>query len=425
MLYSITSAGPVTLTPKYVNFKNFLKRISGKNIFASMKKLPRVALLIESSRTYGRSILRGIADYTRVQAAWSVFWQERELHSGIPDWLKTWKGDGIIARIENRRMARELLRLKIPVVDVLGNDRYECIPGIDTDADAVAKLAVDFFIKAGFQQIGFCGYRGIPFSDRREAAIAACLAKLNRQLLICSPKQSKYPPNHIQAIEAAGVSTQKTIAHWLRQQRFPLALIACNDVRAQQVLNACRDYQIKVPEEVAVMGVDNDDVLCSLSEPSLTSIQPDAERLGYEAAALLDRMMKGESVAPGIRQIPPLAIFERSSTDVIPVDDPILVQALRFIREQLHTRIGVKDVITTVGRSRTDLESRFRRHLKTSMHGEILRQRINRACHLLKQTDLRIEEVASRSGFNTSTHLCRLFQCHLKTTPTDYRHGNP
>lgn len=105
-----------------------------------MKPPPRVALLIESSRTYGRSILRGIAGYTRIQGGWSVFWQERELHSGIPGWLKTWQGDGIIARIENPRMARELLRLKIPVVDVLGNDRYESIPGLDTDADAVAKL---------------------------------------------------------------------------------------------------------------------------------------------------------------------------------------------------------------------------------------------------------------------------------------------
>jgi len=388
-----------------------------------MNKPPRVALLIESSRTYGRGILRGIAGYTRIHGTWSVFWQERELHSGIPGWLKGWKGDGIIARIENRRMARELLRLKIPVVDVLNNETYAHIPGFEPDEEAVARLAADFFIKAGFQTIGFCGYRGIPFSDRRGAALAAYLSKLNRHLLVFSPRQSNYPPRHIQAIEAAGVAMQKPITDWIHKQRFPLALVACNDVRAQQVLNACRDYKIKVPEEVAVMGVDNDDVLCSLSEPSLTSIQPDTERLGYEAAALLDRMMKGETFTPGLRRIPPLAIFERSSTDVIPMEDPILVQAMRFIREQLHSGIGVKDVIEKAGRSRTDLENRFRRHLKTGMHGEILRQRINRACHLLRQTDLRIEDVAIRSGFNTSTHLCRLFHCHLQTTPTAYRLG--
>ena len=141
-------------------------------VSAQMKKnFPRVALLIESSRTYGRGVLRGIARYTHVNGPWSIFSQERELHSGIPDWLKKWKGDGIIARIENRRMAGELLRLKIPVVDVLGNEKLAAIPGFDTDAEAVAKLAADFFIKAGFQEIAFCGYRGIPFSDRREAAL--------------------------------------------------------------------------------------------------------------------------------------------------------------------------------------------------------------------------------------------------------------
>ncbi len=386
-----------------------------------MKKHPCVALLIESSRTYGRGVLRGIARYTHIHGPWSIFAQERELHSGIPAWIKNWRGDGIIARIENRRMARELLRLGLPVVDVLGNEKHEGIPGFDTDAEAVARLAADFFIKAGFPEIAFCGYRGIPFSDRREQALKARLATFNRQLLVCSPRLSNYPSSHIQAIEESGVAMQKTIAGWLRQQRHPLALVACNDVRAQQVLNACREFSLKVPEQVAVMGVDNDDVLCSLSEPSLTSIQPDTERLGYEAAALLDRLMRGHRAETGIRQIPPLTMVERDSTDVIPVDDPILVRALRLIREQLTRGIGVKDVVHRAGRSRTDLEQRFRRHLKISIHGEILRQRLDRACDLLRQTDLRIDEVAGRSGCNTSAHLCRLFQRHLQTTPGHYR----
>jgi LacI family transcriptional regulator len=285
----------------------------------------------------------------------------------------------------------------------------------------VARLAAEYIIKAGFPEIAFCGYRGIPFSDRRELALKSHLALIHLTLRVCSPKRLRYPPAHIKAIEESGVATQKKIAGWLRQQRRPLALIACNDVRAQQVLNACRDFDIKVPEEVAVMGVDNDDVLCSLSDPPLTSIQPDTERLGYEAAALLDRMLRGGRPEPGIQQIPPLTIIERGSTDVIPVDDPIVVRALRLIREQLTQGIAVKDVIEKVGRSRTDLEQRFRRHLKVSIHDEILRQRLDRAGELLRQTDLRIEEVAGRSGFNTSAHLCRLFQRHLQTTPGDYR----
>lgn len=386
-----------------------------------MTTSPRVALLVESSRSYGRGVLRGIARYAHVHGPWSLFARECDCYTGIPAWLKTWQGDGIIARIENRRMAQELLRLKIPVVDVLGNPEHGAFPGFDTDAEMVAKLAADFFRKAGFQEIAFCGYRGLPFSDRREAALAACLAKLGRRLLVCSPKLPKLPLPHIQAIEESGLAMEKMTVTWLRQQRRPLALFACNDVRGQQVLDACREHGIKVPEEVAVIGVDNDDVLCSLCEPPLTSIQPDTERLGYEAAALLARLMQGQAVRPGIRQVPPVGIVERGSTDVIPVEDAIVVQALRFIRDQLTRGVAVKDVLEAIGRSRTDLENRFRRHLHTSVRGEILRQRLDRACNLLRQTDLRIEEVAARSGFNTSTHFCRLFQCHHRTTPTQYR----
>ena len=176
-----------------------------------MKSLPRVALLIESSRTYGRGVLRGIAKYTHIHGPWSVFSQERELHSGIPDWIKKWRGDGVIARIESRRMARELLKLGVPVVDVLGNEAYPGIPGFDTDAGAVARLAADFFIKAGFPEIAFCGYRGIPFSDRRELALKAYLAANHRTLRVCSPKLLRYPPPHIQATEESGVAVSTVV----------------------------------------------------------------------------------------------------------------------------------------------------------------------------------------------------------------------
>jgi LacI family transcriptional regulator len=156
--------------------------------------IPRVALLIESSRTYGRGILRGIARYAHVNGPWSIYSQERELHSGVPAWLKEWKGDGIIARIEDRRMANALLRLGHPVVDVLGNNRFEAIPGFDTDARAVAQMAADFFLQAGFARLAFCGYRGIPFSDRREAAFCERLARHGLKVRVFSSKLSSYPP---------------------------------------------------------------------------------------------------------------------------------------------------------------------------------------------------------------------------------------
>ena len=224
--------------------------------------LPRVALLIESSRNYGRGILRGIAKYVHLHGPWSCFTGERELHSGIPDWLKHWKGHGIIARIEDKHTAHALLALGRPVIDVLGNAPFEGIPAFDTDAGAVARLAADFFIQAGFRHFAFCGYRDLPFSDRRAAAFADCLAAHGYKVRVLLPPphglaaaKGGLPrlPSHIQAVEQRGVERENAIAAWLRKQPRPLALFACNDVCGQQVLNACREHGIKVPDEVAVM----------------------------------------------------------------------------------------------------------------------------------------------------------------------------
>ena len=383
--------------------------------------IPRVALLIESSRTYGRGILRGIARYAHMNGPWSVYSQERELHSGIPGWLKEWNGDGIIARIEDRRMANALLGLGHPVVDVLGNSRFEAILGFDTDAGAVAQMAADFFVRAGFGHLAFCGYRGIPFSDRREAAFCERLEKQGLEVRVFSSRLSRYPPPHIQAVEQSGLAAEKAIAGWLHKQPCPLGLFACNDVRAQQVLNACREHGVKVPEEVAVMGVDDDDVLCNLCEPPLTSIEPDTERLGFEAARRLDQMMQGKKSKVELVQIPPLRVVERGSTDVVAIGDAITVQALRFIRDHVHEGISVKDVLANAGRSRSDLEQRFRRWLKSSIRGEIIRRRMDRVCSLLCQTDLHVNEIARRAGFSTTAHLCRLFHGWLGETPTQYR----
>jgi LacI family transcriptional regulator, galactose operon repressor len=385
------------------------------------ERLLHVALLVETSRTYGRRILAGVARYAHVHGSWTLFTAERELHSGIPNWLRTWKGDGIIARVEDRRMAAALLKLGLPVVDVLGNVRFDGIPIFDTDAEAVAKLAADFFLKAGFQHFGFCGYKKIPFSERRQAAFSAYLAKKGKKILVFAPPLPRGAHSHIQAIERHGLIMVKSIAQWLKKQPRPLALFACNDVRAQQVLNACREHGIKVPEEIAVMGVDNDDVLCNLCEPPLSSIEPNAERIGYDASALLDQMMKGKSAKAFVTQIPPLRVVERVSTDAMAIEDPITVQAIRFIRDHVSEGIAVKDVLARVNRSRTDMEQRFRRWLNCSIHDEILRLRMDRARGLLRQADLNLNEISARAGFATAAHLCRLFQRHFRQTPTQYR----
>ena len=387
------------------------------------KNLPQIALLIESSRNYGRGVLRGIARYAHAHGPWSFFVQERELHSGIPKWLQHWKGDGIIARIESRRMAAQLLKLNCPVVDVLGSFRFPKVPAFDTDAAIVAKLAADFFLKAGFKHFAFSGYEGIPFSDRRAAAFAEYLGRQGKSVLEMPATPRISNASDIQATEQDGMMANQITARWLKDRPHPLAVFACNDVRAQQVLNACRHYNIRVPEEIAVMGVDNDDVLCNLCEPPLTSIEPNTDRLGYEAAALLARAMAGKEVSAQFTQIPPLRLVERASTDIITMDDLVMVEAVRFIRNEVGRGIAVKDVLAHVNRSRTDMEQRFRRWLGTSIHDHIEHQRLERVCQLLRETEYNLGEVARRSGFTTAAHLCCLFKKNFKQTPTNFRKG--
>jgi len=388
------------------------------------KRIPRVALLIESSRNYGRGILRGIARYAREQGPWSCYTQERELHSGLPEWLKGWRGDGIIARIEDRRTAARLQEFNVPVVDVLGQVRFEGIVGFDTDAAAVAKMAADFFLQAGFQNFAYSGFSGLPFSDKRSLAFAEYLAGHGKSVLVApsEPRLDSY--SHIQAMEQHGLSAQKGIAQWLKAQPKPLALFACNDVRAQQILNACREHGIRVPEEVAIMGVDNDNVLCSLCDPPLTSIEPDTEELGYQAATVLTQLMAGRSPQKWFTSLAPLRLVERTSTDTIALADPVMVEALRYIRNEVGAGIAVKDVLTHVGRSRTDLENRFRQTLNCTVHDEIFRRRMALVSRLLRETELPLRDVAGRAGFTTAAHLCRLFRLHHGVTPTKFREGS-
>lgn len=383
-------------------------------------KIPRVALLIESSRTYGRGILRGIARYAHVHGPWSFFTMERDLHGGVPPILMSWKGDGIIARIEDRRMAARLHALGCPVVDVLGQTALPGVPSFDTDAGAVAELAVSFFLKAGFQHFAYVGYPGIPFSEKRQNSFTQLLLEQGHAVKVL-PHAAGGGRKHIQAIEREGITAERAIARWLEQQPRPLAVLACNDVRAQQVLNACREHGLRVPDEIAVMGVDNDDVLCALCEPPLSSIEPDTERLGYEAAELLDCMMKGCGTAPYRTQVPPVRLIERVSTDIVAIEDPITVQAVRFIRGNVGQGIAVKDVMAHVQRSRTDLEQRFRRALKCSVRSEILRCRLERVRSLLRQTKLSLNEIAQHTGFSSAAHVCRLFQQRYHLSPTEFR----
>jgi LacI family transcriptional regulator len=387
---------------------------------ARAPRLPRVALLIESSRAYGRGLLLGIARYVREHGPWSVYSEERELQSGLPAWLRGWEGDGVIARIEDHRMARELARLGLPCVDLRG-----LLPGLpmrclDTDPRQVAHLAFLHLREQGFRQLAFCGFPGASYSDERGKCFRDFAASAGIPCAVYAPAAAvrrAFTADY----ERAGLTDENDLGRWLTGLPQPVGVMACNDIRGQQVLNACRERGLTVPGQVAVVGVDNDEVLCELADPPLTSVEPDTRRIGYEAAALLARLMRGRALAPGKVWLAPRGLVARRSTDCLAVDDPAVVAAARFIRAHACEGIRVAEVLQAVPCSRRNLELRFARWLGHSLQDEIIRVRLQRARELLAETELKLGAIAQETGFKHAEYLVVMFKDRTGTTPAAWR----
>ena len=373
-----------------------------------------VALLIETSNSYSRGVLEGIVFYGRKHERWSIFLPEQERGGNPPPWLKNWQGDGIIARIENDSTARALTRLKLPVVDVSAARRLPDIPWVETDDAAIAELAVKHLKERGFRHLGYCGDPGFNWSNWRQEVFLH-LARKEGLTVQAFQSLSRNNPDYSWTKEKSGLSK------WLKQLPKPAGILACYDIQAQKVLEVCRELNIAVPEQVAVLGVDNDRLLCELSDPPLSSIICDTKRTGYEAASLLDRMMRGEKVDSEPVLVEPLGIQTRQSTDILAINDPEIASAVRFIREQALDGIDVADVTRAVPLSRRVLESRFKKLIGRTPHEEITRVKLERIQELLKETDLSLAEIASRVGFEHVEYMSVFFRKTVGLPPGKYR----
>ncbi len=381
---------------------------------------PTVALLIETSRAYGREICLGVADYARNHGEWNFILREGDLDAGMPKWFKDWKGDGIICRLSNPELADVLGEARCPVIDTYGHIRHPSIPFIDTDADAVGAMAANFFVDAAFTSFAYCGYSNIKFSDERSEAFRRALGKQSSGLMVYrSPIERNSPDVTEREGQYPGGSPE--LVAWVASLPPHTAILACNDVRAQQLLNAAAQAGRIVPDDLAVMGVDDDQVLCELSNPRLSSIHPDARSIGYTAAHWLDAKMKGESVKYRELLIPPLRVVERSSTDIIASEDEIFVTSLRFIRDHISDGIDVNAVVDHAGRSRSYVDSRFRKILGRSVKEEIDRVRIAKSAILLSETSRSLGQIATDCGFATASHFSRIFKATHGITPGAYR----
>lgn len=374
----------------------------------------RVALIVESSMVVGRQIIRGIAEYARQVNHWSVYYEPSHIQTVLPDWLENWEGDGIIARIRNQTIAKQLTKMRLPVIDLTGNVGHTTFPLVQVNNRAIAELAATHLIEHGFRSFGFCGIRRLLWSKQRQDAFEEVLTG------------SEYAC-HVHQLSSLDSKTRYTknersqLSRWINSLPKPIGILAANDWIGQKILEACRRVGTLVPEEVAVIGVDNDEAICEISNPMLSSIIARHDRVGFCSAELLDQLMQGKAppTEPLTVGIPSIAV--RRSTDVQTIDDQDIVAAIRFIRENACNGIHIKDVASYVALSDSTLKRRFRNILGRSIHAEIMRVRMERVRELLTETEISIAQLAQVTGFDHPEYLNAIFKAQTGMTLSQFR----
>lgn len=378
---------------------------------AARGQVRRVVLLIESSRSSGRSLLRGVADYARHHGPWAFYWEPGGLEKAWPE-LKTLDADGIILRdMEN---LQSVLEYGLPAV-VVGHSRHE-VPGLAnviTDSDTIGRLAAEHLLSCGFRQFGYCGDHDAPWSVSRGESFSRRVAAENCQVSFYEGAGRRR--------FASWQAERQAMSHWLKSLPKPVGVMACNDDRGEQVIEACKSAGLSVPDEVAVIGADNDDLVCDLSDPPMSSVAINFERAGFESAAVLDRLMRGKRAPKSKILVPATHVVPRRSTDIVAMEDRQVATALRFVREHAGQVLSVPEVARAAGLSRRVLEKRFQRQLRRSVLQEIRRVRVDQICRMLVDTNRSIFEIGLALGYAGTEHLARYFRSEMNMTPLAYR----
>jgi LacI family transcriptional regulator len=377
------------------------------------RRIPHVLLLVETSVAYGRGVVEGIGQYALEHGPWSVQFQLRGVDSLPPTWLKNWRGDGIISRTISLKAAKMLKATRLPLVEMLGSDEIGAAQ-VRGDFDAMAAMAADHFLTNGLRQFAYFTYGLVPYIEDHLAAFQRIAEQRAYPLHLYGAPAIK------EVVPQWDERQRSKVARWLRSLPRPIGIFTPGDSHALQLLDICRELNIAVPEEMAILGVGNDPVICETLRPTLSSIDLDAKRIGYEAARLLDRKMAGQR-ASDIVCIPPSHVVVRQSTDVTAIDDADVVEAMRFIRDFACTGISVSRVAEEAGVSLSTLKRKFRELVGRSPKAEIMRVQIEFAKRLLAQTDRNCESVAKKAGFHSLVYFTRAFRRETGTPPNAFR----
>ncbi len=373
-----------------------------------------VALIVETSMAYGRGILSGIAQYMTAHEPWSIYVDQRGLSDPPPTWLNDWNGHGVIMRAQTNRIAKIVANLGVPAVDTQHQLKGLNVPAVISDHAAVARTVADHLLERHFKHFAFVGVERALWSRMRRDAIVEILRK---EGLVCHV----YSPISRRRFLESWEGGQQDLADWLNEMPKPLGVFAAHDLRGLCVLDACRRIRLPVPEQVAVIGVDNDETLCNLADPPLSSVKLDLERIGYQAASLLDQLMKGKKPPKKSIAIKPLGVVTRRSTDIVAISDALTAQAVQYIHQHACNGISVDKVAEHCSVSRRFMERSFNQFLGTSPHEQIVRAKLSRVKQLLIETDFPLDTIANKCGISQAAHLSVLFKKEVGQTPGEYR----
>ncbi|MDY0168329.1 MAG: DNA-binding transcriptional regulator [Thermoguttaceae bacterium] len=384
---------------------------------SNSKQRRSVGVFLEVGRAAMRKVVSGVMTFAHQRGNWNVFLPESHSGSSLESMLEgSW--DGVIVGFDDSH-GPDLLRLSVPLIGVGGGYGWfrpeMSIPYVGTDNTAVAQLAADHLLERGFVHFAYCGYNPTPVNGcchRRQEAFSEAVSRAGYSCAIHNA-----PDTTTETWEKLSAE----LAQWLISLPRPLGLMTCNDARALQIIEACRMVGLRVPEDVAVVGVDNEEAICPFTDPPLTSVDQGAHQTGYEAASLLDQWMDGEPVAPGQRSVSPVGIVARGSTEILAVDDRDVTAALRYIREHACGQIGLDDVSRAIDSTNATLRRRFKAVLGRTVHQEIQRVRLERAKRLLVSTDWTFQKIARQCGFCSTQHMSTRVRQATGHTPRQYR----
>ncbi|MCB9247248.1 MAG: DNA-binding transcriptional regulator [Ignavibacteriales bacterium] len=375
--------------------------------------MKRVILLIETSRAFGRDLLYGVARYSRINGPWEFYRDHRGLKSSIPR-LKNFEADGIIMR--NSVIRSDLMNLNLPTILALHEpNRVEKMPAIITESESIVRLAVEHLISKGLKDFAYCGWDDLQWSNDRKYYFEKILKNYGHD--VHKYKSSKFVQN-------SWSKEQVDLKRWLISLPKPIGIMACNDDRAQQVLDMCKILEFSVPDEVSVIGVDNDVLVCELSDPPLSSVALNTEKAGYYAAEALDRMMRTNDRKIDDIIVSASHVVKRESTDIYAMKDKDVIAAIRFIKENARNKIYIQDVVDQTCLGRRTLELRFRKLLNRTINEEISRIRNELIKTMLIETNLSISEITGTIDFIGPEHISRFFKKENGVSLQQFRKQN-